>query len=163
MTIDIRLSGRSITSAANQLRKYAKTLDKRTENLVESLAKYGVEFANMYLKHDDTGETRNSIGYKREGNKATVFVSGAAVWIEFGTGVLANAGNTPHPKRDEVGAFAWGEYGQGLGKDIWWFWSNRYQCWKQTAGITMNPFMYDTSQSLRAYLNDLAKEAFKID
>jgi hypothetical protein len=56
----------------------------------------------------------------------------------------------------------WGEYGHGLGKDTWWF-TNKHgqQVW--TAGIHMNPFMYETAQSLRFSLTDFAKEAFKND
>ena len=116
----------------------------------------------MYLEHDDTGETRNSIQFEREINIGVLSVGGAAVWIEFGTGVLANAGNDPHPKRDELGMNAWGTYGKGLGTDIWEFPSKKYG-WIPTAGIPMNPFMYETAQSLRFVLTDFAKEAFKDD
>ena len=162
MNIECALSAKSISNAAKQLRKYAESLQTKSERLVKSLGEAGVEYANMYLEHDDTGETRNSIQFTQNVNTGVISVGGAAVWIEFGTGVLANAGNTPHPKRDEVGAVGWGEYGLGLGKDTWWF-INKYGKQTWTAGIHMNPFMYETSQSLRFSLIDFAKEAFRDD
>lgn len=162
MKIDISLSASEISKAANELRKYAESLDKKGERLVKDLGNAGIEYANMYLAHDDTGETRSSIQFNHEGKDGILSVSGAAVWIEFGTGVLANAGNSPHPNRDEVGAVPWGTYGKGLGIDIWEFPSRQYG-WIPTAGIPMNPFMYETAQSLRFVLTDFAKEAFRDD
>lgn len=162
MRIDISLSASEISKAADELRKYAESLDKKAERLVKDLGDAGIEYANMYLAHDDTGATRSSIQFNREGKEGILSVGGAAVWIEFGTGVLANAGNSPHPKRDEVGAVPWGTYGKGLGIDIWEFPSRQYG-WIPTAGIPMNPFMYETAQSLRFVLTDFAKEAFKDD
>lgn len=163
MKIECTLSARSIADAAKQLREYADSLQGKTEKLVGDLGKAGVEYANMYLKHDDTGETRNSIQFEQEGNAGAVSVGGAAVWIEFGTGVLANSGNPPHPKKEDVGAVGWGEYGHGYGKGVWMFPSKKYGKWLPTAGIPMNPFMYETAQSLRFSLIDFAKEAFRVD
>lgn len=162
MIIDIPLSADGFHKAAEELRKYAESLEKKSERLVNDLGQAGIEYANMYLAHDDTGATRSSIHFDREESKGVLSVGGAAVWIEFGTGVLANAGNTPHPKRDEVGAVPWGTYGKGLGVDIWEFPSKKYG-WIPTAGIPMNPFMYETAQSLRFELTDFAKEAFRDD
>lgn len=162
MTLNVRLSGKSIADAAKQLRQYAKSLDNRTDNLLNTLGEKCVEYANLYLEHDDTGATRDSIQYAKREKEVSVTVGGAAVWIEFGTGCIANAGNTPHPKRDEVGAVPWGEYGKGYGKGVWEF-PSRYYGWIATEGIPMNPFMYKASQSIRSDLNRIAKEAFKID
>ena len=159
MTITVSLSQASISKAVKQITDYANSLETKLERLVDDLGKAGVEYANMYLKHDDTGTTRNSIGYTREGKSCTISVGGAAVWIEFGTGVLANAGNTPHPKRDEVGAVPWGTYGKGYGQGIWEF-PSRYWGWIPTAGIPMNPFMYETAQSLRFDLIEFARRAW---
>lgn len=160
MKIECTLSARSISSAAKQLRKYAESLQTKSERLVKSLGEAGVEYANMYLEHDDTGETRNSIQFSQNVNTGVISVGGAAVWIEFGTGVIANAGNMPHPKKDEVGAVGWGEYGHGLGKGRWWF-INRKGEKKWTNGIPMNPFMYQASQDMRRELLEMAKEVFE--
>ncbi len=162
MKIKCSLSAGSIRAAAQQLERYAQSLTRKSESLVRTLGEKGVEYANEYLEHDDTGETRGSIQYTHEGQRGTISVGGAAVWIEFGTGVLANAGNTPHPKRDEVGAVPWGEYGRGYGKGIWEFPSRKFG-WIPTQGIPLNPFMYLSAQALRNELSDLAKEAFRDD
>lgn len=164
MTIYCSLSEASISKAVKEIRKYKRSIAKKTERLVDDLGKAGVEFANLYLEHDDTGETRNSIGYTRKGKSCTISVGGAAVWIEFGTGVIANAGNSPHKKRDEVGAVPWGEYGKGYGKGIWCFPSKHFGGkWIPTAGIPMNPFMYSASQELKMHYVEFAREAFRID
>lgn len=162
MKIEVSLSPASISAAADQLRKYAASLQGKTEKLVQLLGEKGVESANLYLEHDDTGETRSSIGFTRQGTCGIVSAGGAAVWIEFGTGVLANAGNSPHPKRDEAGAVPWGEYGKGNGKGVWYF-PSHYSGWTATKGIPMNPFMYSASQDMRRDLIDIAREAFRID
>ena len=136
MKLECGLSASSLRAVEQQLREYAQSLTGKSEKLVRALGEKGVEYANEYLEHDDTGETRDSIRYTHEGQRGVVSVGGAAVWIEFGTGVLANAGNAPHPKRDEVGAAAWGEYGQGQGKGVWFF-PSRYFGWTATEGITI--------------------------
>ena len=162
MKIDMTLNSGSISDAAKKLREYAASLESKSKRLVESLGNAGVEYANMYLEHDDTGETRQSIQYTQDGLSGVLSVGGAAVWIEFGTGVLANAGNEPHPKRDEAGMVAWGEYGQGQGKGEWYFYSH-YFGWTRTKGIPLNPFMYQAAQDMRRDIESKAKEAFKDD
>ena len=162
MKIDMTLNSGSISDAAKKLLEYAASLESKSKRLVESLGNAGVEYANMYLEHDDTGETRQSIQYTQDGLSGVLSVGGAAVWIEFGTGVLANAGNEPHPKRDEAGMVAWGEYGQGQGKGEWYFYSH-YFGWTRTKGIPLNPFMYQAAQDMRRDIESKAKEAFKDD
>lgn len=164
MIIECTLSKSSISKAVRKLRRYAQSLEKKSERLVQILGDRGAEYAvrNYGTDHIDTGDTVNSISFTREGKIGTISVGGAAVWIEFGTGVLANEGNSPHPKRDDVGAVPWGEYGQGLGKGEWYF-PSRYYGWTKTKGIHMNPFMYETAQDLRRDMLDIAKEAFKND
>lgn len=160
MKIECTLSARSISSAAKQLRKYAESLQKKSEQLVQNLGDYGLDSAVNLLGHDDTGETLASMEFTRNGTSGTISAGGAAVWIEFGTGVIANAGNMPHPKKYEVGAVGWGEYGHGLGKGRWWF-INRKGEKKLTNGIPMNPFMYQASQDMRRELLEMAKEVFE--
>ena len=162
MIIECTLTASSLAKAAKELEQYAESLTAKTEKLVQSLGELGAEKADAYLIHEDTGETRNSIQFTHEGTSGNVSVGGAAVWIEFGTGVIANSGNTPHPKKDEVGAVGWGEYGHGLGKGKWWF-INKNGEKKWTSGIQMNPFMYSASQDMRRDLLKIAKEVFKID
>lgn len=162
MIIECTLTASSIAKAAKELEQYAESLTGKTEKLVQSLGEKCAEQAVAHLKHVDTGETRDSIQFTHEGTSGNVSVGGAAVWIEFGTGVIANSGNTSHPKKDEVGAVGWGEYGHGIGKRRWWF-INKNGEKKWTSGIPMNPFMYSASQDMRRDLLKIAKEVFKID
>lgn len=165
MKIECTLSSASIMDAANQLRQYAESLSDKTEKLVQSLGEYGVEKANDYLKHDDTGMTRDSIQYTHEGTSGTVSVGGAAVWIEFGTGVARNGGQAGvyvHDKAAELGMDAIGTYGAGHGADPrGWFYYGADGMKHHTRGIESNPFMYQASQDMRRELFDKAKEVFK--
>lgn len=165
MKITCTLSSASIASAVEQLNRYAESFEKKSEKLVQSLGDFGAECAANYLGHFDTGETLSSLTFTRNGVTGTIFVAGNAVWIEFGTGVLANAGNTPHPKKDDLGMFGWGEYGHGYGQGVWEFPSKEYG-WGMpipTEGIPMNQFMYHSAQDMRREMQDIAKEVFKDD
>lgn len=162
MIIRCNLSSQSLRNAADILQKYADSLSKRAETLVRNLGELGLDSAINGLGHIDTGDTLNSIQFNQNGNSGTVTAGGAAVWIEFGTGVLANASSKDHPKRSDVGAVNWGEYGHGLGKGRWWF-INKDGEKRWTDGITMNPFMYNASQDMRREIERMAKEAFRFD
>ena len=167
MKIECTLSASSLAKAAKQLEKYADSLASKTEKLVQSLGEYGVERAlDNYITeplHVDTGNTVNSIQYTHEGTSGTVSAGGAAVWIEFGTGVKRNSGSG-HPKKDDLGMSNWGEYGEGHGSDPnGWYYPGYDGKWHRTFGIEMNPFMYETSQEMRRELLRFAKEAFNND
>lgn len=162
MIIKCTLSSASLRDAAKQLRQYADSLPKKTETMVRRLGEYGTDSAMLGLGHIDTGETLSSIQYTHRGTEGTISAGGAAVWIEFGTGVLANVGSEEHPKRGEVGAVGWGEYGHGLGKGRWWYKDKNGEK-KWTIGIRMRPFMYEASMDMRNALVKIAKEAFRID
>lgn len=162
MKIECTLSSGSLADAAKQLRKYADSLQSKSERLVKDLGEAGVSYANMYLEHDDTGETRSSIQFEQKVNTGVISVGGAAVWIEFGTGVIRNSGSK-HPKADELGMSDWGTYGDGNGANEHGWWYPAEGGHKHTFGIRMNPFMYLASQDIRRELLDIAKEAFKND
>lgn len=162
MIIRCSLSSQSLRNAADILQKYADSLPKKAETLVRNLGNYGWDRALEHLDHVDTGDTFNSVYFDQNGNDGVLTAGGAAVWIEFGTGVLANASSKDHPKRSDVGAVSWGEYGHGLGKGRWWF-INKDGEKRWTEGITMNPFMYQASQDMRREIERMAKEAFRFD
>lgn len=165
MIISCRISTRSIGNAVKQLEKYDDSLKTKSEELVQNLGEYGEDYAANNLGHVDTGETLGSLSFTRKENEGIISISGAAVWIEFGTGVIANAGNSPHPKKDELGMSRWGEYGKGFGKGVW-FYPSKEHGWdepKLTAGIPMNPFMYNSAMEMRRELVDMAREVFKRD
>lgn len=162
MKIECTLSAASISNAVEQLRKYADSLEKKTEKLVQSLGEFGTESAANYLGHFYTGETLSSLTFTRNGTTATIFVGGNAVWIEFGTGVVRNEGSG-HPKKDDLGMSDWGTYGQGKGANPEGWWYPSEDGYTHTFGIKMNMFMYRSAQDMRKELGRIAKEAFKDD
>ena len=170
MTITCTLSAQSLMAAAKQLREYARSLDDKADNLVRKLGEYGSEMALEHFNeapHIDTGNTIDSIGYTHRGHSGTVAVGGAAVWIEFGTGVAKNGGNAGayvHEKASELGMDAIGTYGKGHGANLGgWFYPGTDGKYHHTFGIASNPFMYKSSQDMRRELLDIAKEVFKND
>lgn len=168
MKITCTLSSQSLAAAAKQLRKYAESLPNKTEKLVRSMGEYGSEMALWHFDekpHVETGATRDSIHYEHSGTSGTVFVGGAAVWIEFGTGVARNGGTAGvyvHEKAAELGMDAIGTYGAGHGADPrGWYYYSADGTKHHTRGIESNPFMYKASQDMRRELLDKAKEVFK--
>ena len=164
MNIECTLSAKSIMGAAKQLRKYAESLQSKTENLVQKLGDYGLDSATNLLGHVDTGETLESLQFIREGTSGTVTAGGNAVWIEFGTGVAKNGGQAGayvHPKAAELGMSAIGTYGKGYGANPdGWYYRDADGKSHHTTGIQSNAFMYQTSQNMRHELADMAKEVF---
>lgn len=170
MKITVTLSTDSIGKAAKALHEYAESLNDKTSALVDAIGAKGTEFAvkEYDLGHNakggklvDTGNTLASIAYEKTGEKSgSVSVGGAAVWIEFGTGVTHNAGSG-HPKKGDLGMSDWGTYGKGHGADPNGWWYKKDNGWHHTYGIEMNPFMYNTSQDLRRELVTIAREVFK--
>lgn len=169
-TIRCTLSASSLRDTAKELKKYAESLKPKTEKLVEALGKYGERQAKANLTYNgldaDYAFTRSTIQFQQQGLTGSVSVMGRdAAFIEFGSGVYANSGYAPHPKRDEVGALKWGEYGKGQGANIggWYYYNERVggKLW-HTYGIPYNPFMYSTSQEMRYELVKIAKGVFMV-
>jgi hypothetical protein len=167
MTITVKLSSSGLESAAKQLRKYAESLNDKSEKLVRELCSVGVDNAiGELLHHIDTGETINSIQYEHNGKSGRIVAGGNAVWIEFGTGVRYNGavGSYAHEKAAELGMSPIGCYGQGNGanENGWWYIGKDGKR-HHTFGIASTPFMYNTSKELRRELKDIAKDVFRID
>lgn len=114
------------------------------------------------MDHIDTGNTLSTIHGYRNGNNGVIVANGAAIWIEFGTGVYAD-GQTDHPLLGRVnGIVGHGEYGKGHGADPngWWYPGDDGE-WHHTYGIKANYFMYNTAQMLKRECPQMAKEVFK--
>ena len=167
-TIEFDLSARGINKAIKQLEAYKKRLQKKLEELLDAMAEKGEQYANLYYTNAGNGfdyvdsyETVESIMGYREGNKAIISVGGAAVWIEFGTGVTYNTGGDQyHTNRYELGMNNWGHYemGQGRYAEGWWYWKNNR--WNHTYGLPENPFMALTATRLKAEFRENAQKVF---
>ena len=150
-----------LLEAAEWLEDYASKLQSKANAIIDSMLSKGEAYAFFTLGHYDTGETAATIVGYREGNVGVLLVAGNAVWIEFGTGVVANAGNTPHPKASELGMSPWGTFGKGKGADPngWWYYGDDGKV-HHTYGITGNRFFYNTAQMLKRQYPEIAKEIF---
>lgn len=167
MTIDVELSEQSIENAIRKIEYYKDTLQAKTRLLAEVMAKRTEEYAAYELsKHVWTGETLASLRSVHNADSYTsrVVVGGAAVWLEFGTGVVANpvgVGGYAHPKAAELGMFGIGEYGHGHGADPigWWYYDETGQR-RHTFGIPATMFMYHSAWNTRRDVPELAKGVF---
>lgn len=158
MTIDIVLSEKSIDSAIRQIEEYEKQLHEKTSALVKETAQnVKNRAANVLAQHVWTGETLASLRtIDREDTKNTsksvVQVGGAAVWLEFGTGVVTNnssVGGYVHPMGAQLGVYGLGTYGQGHGAE------------PNFHGIPATLFMWNSAQAARRDIPDLARRIYR--
>ena len=158
MNIDIELSEESIDSAIRQIEEYEKKLLANTSQLVKDTAVQVEEYCAYELSfHIDTGATIASLHHKdykdgKYGSTSVVRVGGAAVWLEFGTGVVTNnssVGGYVHPRGAAVGAYGLGTYGQGHGAD------------PDFHGIPATLFMWNSAQTARRDIPNLARRIYR--
>lgn len=167
MTIEFELSEKSIDDAIRKIELYKKDLKTKTSRLVDVLAKRVEEYAAFELsQHVWTGETLASLRSVHDADSFTarVIVGGAAVWLEFGTGVVANpvgVGNYAHPKAAELGMDGIGEYGHGHGADPngWWYYDADGRK-RHTYGIPATMFMYYSAMTTRDRIPEMARGLF---
>lgn len=151
MNIDVELSEESINNAIRQIEDYTKDLKAKASQLVNDVATQVEQYAAYELSfHVWTGETLASLRtkYKFGDMTARVLVGGAAVWLEFGTGVVTNnssVGGYVHPKGAELGVCGLGTYGQGHGAE------------PNFKGIPATLFMWNSAQTARQDIPWLAR------
>lgn len=178
MTIECSLSEKDLDRAIRLVELYAKDLDGKTSVFVDSLAKIAEDNArNELSKHVWSGETLASLHTEKMADRGhsrsrKVSCGGAAVWLEFGTGVVANncsPGEYMHPLAKELGMFGIGEYGHGLGSNPnGWFFSKAewdhgtYNVYERyhTFGIPATRFMWDSAAETRYRLVKTARGIF---
>lgn len=166
-TIEFELSENSIDNAIRKLDYYAKDLQAKTSLFAGVIAKRVEEYAGYELmQHVDTMETLTTLEsiHNPGSYTARVLVSGAAVWLEFGTGVVANpvgVGNYAHPKAAQLGMDGIGEYGHGHGADPngWWYYDAEGRK-HHTYGIPATMFMYHSAWNTRRDLEELARGVY---
>ena len=127
-------------------------------NLMKEVAEYGADRARMYLNHHDTGETYASIDCEYTPTSATVRAGGAAIWLEFGTGIT----KAPYPEALPPGIVEHGQYGakHGANPNGWWYPDSigdaegMGQVWAHTMGIDSNPFMTMALHDMITFLKE---------
>ena len=148
-TIKVQLSPSSIDRAIKELEAYKKRIKLKLMELIDVMCMDGEDYACSYLTHVDTGETLQSIMGYREGNHGIIEAGGAAVWIEFGTGVAFNVVDYAHPTREDLGISDWGEYGKGKGANPnGWYYYGKDNKLHFTQGIPSEPFMQYAADKL---------------
>lgn len=162
-------SAEEIEQGIKLIKEYKTSLQSKITSLVRQMCLEGEDYAINALGHVDTGETLSSIhgelmGGYRNGQRGVIIAGGAAVWIEFGTGVHYNgaAGSSPHPLGTTVQPpHLIGTYGAGHGADPdGWLYRDESGEWHKTKGIPANMFFYETVKQLERRYPDLAREVF---
>lgn len=155
--------------AADWLDNYAhRTIPKNVVALISQMTRQGESWAINLVGHIDTGETVSSIHGYRNGDKGVIVAGGAAIWLEFGTGVVYNGEGYNHPKAQELGIYAHGTFGKGHGASFnGWYYPDpngthifNGEPYSHTLGIPANRFMYNTAQMLIKNYPEMAKEIF---
>lgn len=169
--MEIKVSG--IDNLINKLKAYQKTFDDRQKQLLEELAKIGIDTASAKFQTAQyDGENDVVVSNTPEwvgDNKLFLTATGNAVtFIEFGTGVHYAE---QHPKAATLGAIR-GAYGQGKGsRDTWGYYGSpgtNGQVIKENDKGTVvlthgNPparAMYDATKEMRNQVVNIAKEVF---
>lgn len=155
MKIKIKLG--DTTQAVKSLEAYKQDIRRKTQMLVQRLTDTGVEVAKAKLLSmgaNYTGETANSIvGYYNAGLNAGIIRAGAAaMWCEFGTGVVGQS--SPHP------TMPWQYDTNNHGDSGWFYFDEAGQRFRWTKGMPSRPFMYETAKELEKIAPALAKEVF---
>ena len=87
---------------------------------------------------------------------------GAAIWLEFGTGVYYPDN---YPGEKPSGIVAHGEYGKKENKgstgDPWFYYDEKQGRFRITRGLPARAFMWQTATHLRNHFPELARKVWK--
>lgn len=167
--ISIKLNSSSIDRAIKELEQYKRWLKEKEKQLLERLAEIGYWEANvrfssaMYDGVNDVVVTMNS-----SGDEFTIEAQGEAVaFIEFGTGVYYNSGDS-YPGKKPDGVVGIGEFGQGKGQRRAWFYYGdpgtngevQESGVVKTRGNPAEAPMYYATEEMRRSIQQIAREVF---
>lgn len=161
-TINIDLfDTKSITAAVREVRNYRDWLKRKTEQLAQRLAEYGltrVELGFVAAIYD--GDKDYSVTLEPRGkNTYAIVASGATVLIlEFGAGIRHGSG---HPQAREFG-YGPGTYpGQkhAIDPGYWWYTGSDGKS-HYSEGNPPNMPMYQTAKELETQVERIAREVF---
>lgn len=161
---------KSIDNAIAMVEKFSKdTLDKMGE-LIAAMVEEGEQVALTLCLPSETGDTGMSIldESKVEGarNEAVGYIiaGGAAIWLEFGTGVAKNemAGveypGVKPPNIVEHGSY---EKGKGASGELWAYYDDKQGKVRVTRGIAARAFMWQSATYLRNHFPEIARKVWK--
>lgn len=161
MTVTIPLTKSGMSQLNDVISDMIASLESKGKNLVSELVELGKDEAINNLGHIDTGETLESIQGEVDGLNGKVVAGGAAVWLEFGTGIHYNASD-PYPQRPD-GIVGIGQYGKGHGSQDGWYYplNDEKTEYRFTHGIPAQMFMYNSAKTMEEELPNIAKKVFE--
>lgn len=168
------LSAGGFRQLANDIRKYRLDLQEKCEEFAYRLSEIGLQKAkSILIEHVDTGQTIGSLRVEDSSDgkvtkMAVVVESNAILFLEFGTGLVADSGEK-NPKAGELG-YGPGTYSNSQkGKDHWndpngwWYQKEEGGEWYHTHGIEACMPMYKASVEMRNQVSQIAREVFGED
>lgn len=162
-------SAKSINEAIAQLEKYAKSVERKTKELEQRVAKELTELIQAGFN-----ESVYDVPVEGSGKKPTVRVENVsqdgatlviaygreAIFVEFGAGVHYNgAGNYPGERPE--GVVGIGEYGYGLGRFNSWRFQDEDGNVYETYGTPASMPMFNSVQDVVSRFVKIAKEVFR--
>ena len=155
MRIKLSLDPKSIDDASKQLAAYRKSLDAKIDLLCERLAEQGMEVAKVTIRHDESGELRNSFSVEKLGDAHYLVVNSApyAVYVEFGTGVVGTKSNYWGVKPSWAGS-------PNGDKKGWVYYDEKQGRFRITDGQRAQAFMAHGAEAMRSMVVGIAKEVF---
>lgn len=167
MILNLELTDESLDEAIRKVEQYSKDFKDKTAQFVDEVASRVKTSAVEHLAgHIETAETIQTVQVQhRIGTyTANVIAGGAAIWLEFGTGVVANhafPGEYLHPKAVELGMAGLGTYGEGQGANPWgWWYYDETGRRRHTYGIPATMFMYYSAMAAREQLPGIARRIY---
>lgn len=161
---------KSIDNAIRMVEQFSKETLDNIEKVIKAMVEEGEQVAIQLCLPADSGETVASIqaGSRVEGVRTNavgyIIAGGAAIWLEFGTGVAKNErmGKTyPGVKPDNI--VEHGYYGKkkGLSGNLWAYYDDKKGKVMVTRGIAARAFMWHSATYLRNHFPEIARKVWK--
>ncbi len=157
--IAFRLSEAGIAQAIKEVEEYQRWLKERTKLLLNRLAEEGWQVAQAGFQsavYDGENDVKVSVEERGETVRAVVALGRAALFIEFGSGVISPL-HPETPEGLERGSWSDGPNGKGHWQDPnGWYYAHG----KKSRGNPANMAMYEAIKDLENRLGQIAKEVF---
>lgn len=152
----------SIEKAVEELNKYKKKVEDLPEKLAQKMQAEGYQYARAHLPPIADQNLPAWLTTGQKGLSYTIEASGCLPFVEFGTGVVGQAGG--YPSTEYLNEAGW-DYASGPkvhrtehGKIGWTYFNEARGHFMFTEGIAPGAFMYNTVQYIKGNYLQWAKE-----
>ena len=176
---------KSIDNAIRMVERFSEETLNKIDALIHAMVVEGETVAMVLCLPAETGDTQMSITResKVEGARTDavgyIIAGGAAIWLEFGTGVLYPDN---YPGTKPSGIVGHGEFGEkqtwsyyddegkkhtrrgqrkGSTGEAWTYYDQKQGRWRATHGLPARAFMWHTATYLRNHFPELARKVWK--